>query len=197
MREQINRASHFVDELLRYGRPRELELRWVDPVAIADLALSTARQGLGGAAPDAKLERSAPPEALLVEADQAQLTQLLVILLENALLALADAPSRTLRTSVESRGDRVCVAVEDSGPGVPPELAGRLFQPFVTGRKREGPRPGTGLGLAIARGIAERHGGSLSVSRSALGGARFELELPRFQSVLALAQAAQVKEGTA
>ncbi|HZI11814.1 MAG TPA: ATP-binding protein, partial [Myxococcus sp.] len=73
---------------------------------------------------------------------------------------------------------------EDSGPGIPSELLPRLFQPFVTGRKREGPRPGTGLGLAIARGIIERHGGSIGAGRSeALGGALFEVEMPLVQPV--------------
>jgi signal transduction histidine kinase len=78
----------------------------------------------------------------------------------------------------------VRVVVEDNGPGIPDSIRERLFQPFVTGRGRESARPGTGLGLAIARGIAERHHGKLSAGRSELGGARFELELPRSQPVL-------------
>ncbi|MCP3100105.1 HAMP domain-containing histidine kinase [Myxococcus sp. K15C18031901] len=178
MREQIARASHFVDELLRYGRPRPLELRPVDVSATVALAWSTARQGLGELAPHVVFE--APEgEAPALEADQAQLIQVFVILLENALLALRDVPSPRLCVSCASGGEMLRVIVEDSGPGIPPELLSRLFQPFVTGRKREGPRPGTGLGLAIARGIVERHGGTLRASRSERwGGARFELALP-------------------
>ncbi|HEY0193306.1 MAG TPA: ATP-binding protein, partial [Kofleriaceae bacterium] len=68
------------------------------------------------------------------------------------------------------------------GPGVPAELADRLFQPFVTGRGRDHAHPGTGLGLATARGIAERHGGSLRHEPprgpAGQGGARFVLRLP-------------------
>jgi signal transduction histidine kinase len=187
MREQIDRASHFVDELLRYGRPRPLELRMIDLGATADLALSTARQGLGVDAPEVKVERAVPPEVAPVEADQAQISQLLVILFDNALLALATAPEKRLRVWAEARGERVVLGVDDSGPGIAPELLPRLFQPFVTGRKREGPRPGTGLGLAIARGITERHGGQIRAGASPLGGARFEVELPRHQAVLAAA----------
>ncbi|HEX4620090.1 MAG TPA: ATP-binding protein, partial [Myxococcaceae bacterium] len=187
MREQIERASHFVDELLRYGRPRPLELRMVDLGAIADLAFSTARQGLGSDAPAVELERASAQTAPLVEVDQAQISQLLVILFENALLALRDAPTRRLRVEIAPHADKVALAVEDSGPGIPPELLPRLFQPFVTGRKREGPRSGTGLGLAIARAIAERHGGTVAAGSSALGGARFDVELPRYQAVLAAA----------
>lgn len=188
MREQIDRASHFIDELLRYGRPRPLELRFVDLDATVDLAFSTARQGLGAAAPAVELEKVREGQPPLVEADQAQLSQLLVILFENALLALASAAQPRLRVTIRAAGSDVQLVAEDSGPGIPPELAPRLFQPFVTGRKREGPRPGTGLGLAIARGIAERHGGSIRAGRSdELGGARFEVQVPRTQAVLAVA----------
>jgi signal transduction histidine kinase len=102
--------------------------------------------------------------------------------LENALLALKEVPAARLQVRCERRGTHLLVRVEDSGAGIPPELLPRLFQPFVTGRKREGPRPGTGLGLAIARGIIERHGGNIRAGRSeALGGACFELELPLTQ----------------
>jgi signal transduction histidine kinase len=135
------------------------------------------------------VELSVPQELPLIEADQAQLTQLLVILIENALLALAQVEARKLRLGAKVVGERIQLTVEDSGPGVAPELMPRLFQPFVTGRTREGPRRGTGLGLAIARGIAERHGGTIRVETSPLGGAQFSVELPRLQAVLAAATA--------
>jgi signal transduction histidine kinase len=193
MREQIERAGHFVDELLRYGRPRPLELRLVDLAATADLALSTARQGLGAAAPAVEVDRAAAPETW-IEADQAQVTQLLVILFENALLALKDNPQRRLRVTLSPGEAGACLSVEDSGPGIAPELLPRLFQPFVTGRQRDGGRPGTGLGLAIARGIVERHGGSIRAGQSDLGGARFDVQLPRYRVVLAVAPERQ-REG--
>jgi signal transduction histidine kinase len=192
MREQIERAGHFVEELLRYGRPRPLELRMVDLDATVDLALSTARQGLGDAAPpDVEVARERAGEGALLEADQAQLSQVLVICLENALLALGGrSPPRRLKIASFIERDQARLTIEDSGPGIAAELAGRLFQPFVTGRGRDGPHPGTGLGLAIARGIVERHGGRISAGKSeALGGARFEITMPRIQSVLAAASA--------
>ena len=185
MREQIARASHFVDELLTYGRPRALEVRLLDADAVADLALSTAQQGLGAAAPQARIERVRTAGSPLIEADQAQLVQLLVVLIENALLALDGAPAPALRLATALDVSTLRIRVEDSGPGVPPELLPRLFQPFVTSRTREGPRRGTGLGLAIARGIALRHGGTITAGRSDLGGALFELTLPRVQPLLA------------
>jgi signal transduction histidine kinase len=65
------------------------------------------------------------------------------------------------------------VAVEDSGPGIPPERRDRLFEPFFTTKPG-----GTGLGLAVSRAIARAHGGELDAAGAAAGGARFALRLP-------------------
>jgi nitrogen-specific signal transduction histidine kinase len=64
------------------------------------------------------------------------------------------------------------VEVLDSGPGPPPEVAGRLFEPFVTGKPE-----GVGLGLAVARQVAEGHGGAVSWRREG-GRTCFRIELP-------------------
>jgi signal transduction histidine kinase len=185
MHEQIDRAVRFVEDLLRYGRPRPLELRLVDVRAIVELAVSTARDGLGPEAPqDVEWLRDAGAAAM-VEADQAQLLQVLVVLLENAALALHEAPVRRIRVRTRVQDGWLYAAVEDSGPGIAEELLPRVFEPFVTGRKREGRRPGTGLGLAIARRIVERHGGTIGAGRSELGGARFDLRIPQYQKIYA------------
>jgi signal transduction histidine kinase len=189
IREQLNRAGRFIDDLLRYGRPRPLEPRMIDLEATIALAVSTARDGLGLPVPgDLKVE-IACSSATLLEADQAQLSQALVVLIDNALLAVIEAETKVLRLVCQSEKNLVKISVEDSGPGISPELAPQLFQPFVTGRKRQGARPGTGLGLAIVRGIVERHGGRVAADRSPLGGARFVIELPRYQAVLTAAAA--------
>ena len=78
-----------------------------------------------------------------------------------------------VRLSTARVDGRVELVVEDDGPGVPPELVDRIFEPFYT--TRDG---GTGLGLFISYGIVERHGGTLAVDRGPLGGARFRLTLP-------------------
>ena len=185
MREQIVRAERFVDDLLAYGRPRPLELRDVDLGALAGLAHSTSRQALAAAAPDhdLQLRLELEPEELSLEADQSQLLQLLVVLLDNA--ALAGCAELRLRGRQE--GDQIHVAVEDDGPGIPDEILETAFEPFVT-RGRGAGRQGTGLGLAIARGIVQRHGGEITADRSPdLGGARFRIRLPRDQRVLGAA----------
>jgi signal transduction histidine kinase len=195
MRQQIERASEFLDELLAYGRPRKLELRMVDLSDIIELAFSAASQALGQAIEgvgDVELAIELDEATTVIEADQAQLNQVFVILFENAILAIdepaIEEPAAHIRVSGHRDADTLHLLVEDGGPGLPPELEARLFEPFVTGRKRDGRRTGTGLGLAIARRIVERHGGTITAGRSEnMGGAKFELALPRHQHVLAAA----------
>jgi signal transduction histidine kinase len=80
-----------------------------------------------------------------------------------------------VRADCTVKGSDVWFVVEDDGPGVPVSDRRRIFEPFVTNRQKGG----TGLGLAIVATIANEHGGSVAVSESALGGARFALVLPR------------------
>ncbi len=183
MEEQIERASTFLDDLLAYGRPRALELRTVNLRDTVALAFSTARQAVDASAREL---RNDVDDDVLVEVDQAQISQVLVVIFENAILATGPADS-IRATGGRSSGDRVTLAIEDDGPGVPSELEANLFDPFVTGRKRSETRRGTGLGLAIARGIVERHGGTIGHERAHSGGARFTIELPRVQPVLGAA----------
>ncbi|MBD3837229.1 ATP-binding protein, partial [Brevundimonas sp.] len=71
--------------------------------------------------------------------------------------------------------DGVCVVrIADDGPGIPPRLAARLFEPFVSSKQSEG----TGLGLTISRELAALHGGDLRLVEAAEVGAVFELRLP-------------------
>lgn len=79
-----------------------------------------------------------------------------------------------VRIGVERGAGRLTILVSDNGPGVAPELADTLFEPFVTSRAE-----GTGLGLAIARELAQAHGGSLSLRRGGTVGAVFALDLPQ------------------
>jgi signal transduction histidine kinase len=109
-----------------------------------------------------------------------ELQQVLVNLLVNALHAMPGGGTLTLRTADVGEGEEAAVAitVQDSGPGLAPELLGQLFQPFVTRRKE-----GTGLGLWISRQIVERYGGALDAANAppqdngAPGGAVFTVTL--------------------
>jgi signal transduction histidine kinase len=93
-------------------------------------------------------------------------------LVTNAIDAIG--PSGTIELSVAvERNAEVVIVVRDDGPGIPPELTARVFDPYVTTKTA-----GTGLGLAIARQTVEAHDGSISVGRAVLGGAEFVIRLP-------------------
>jgi signal transduction histidine kinase len=77
-----------------------------------------------------------------------------------------------IRVTAREAGDCALIEVEDSGPGIPPEISGRLFEPFVTARKKDG----LGLGLAFSRRTVRDHGGDMWIEPA--GGARFLICLP-------------------
>jgi len=77
-----------------------------------------------------------------------------------------------VRISAERRENDCLLAVEDSGPGIPKDLRGKIFEPFVSFRSN-----GTGLGLALVREIVEAHGGTIVCTQGTIG-ARFEMRLP-------------------
>jgi signal transduction histidine kinase len=98
-----------------------------------------------------------------------RLRQVFVNLLANA----AQAGARRIEVRGVARDGTAAVEIRDDGPGVAPELAERIFDPFTSGR-----RDGTGLGLAVSRRIVERHGGELRLVAEARPGATFVLRIP-------------------
>ncbi len=114
--------------------------------------------------------------SVVVEADEDRLTQVLLILVDNA---IEHSPSGGIITlGLALPGGRVSVSVSDQGPGVPAADRDRIFEPFarLPGARRSA--SGSGLGLAIARQLVSRHDGDLGVEDAPGGGARFVLRLP-------------------
>ncbi len=122
-----------------------------------------------------RLRVDAPPVPS-VTADRIQIEQVLVNLVRNAIEAGAALPTgkATVRIMLASRGEEVEVAVEDQGPGIPPEAAASLFEPFETSKAN-----GMGLGLWLSRELVEGNGGRLWYDPGRKGGARFVFRLPR------------------
>jgi len=108
-----------------------------------------------------------------VNADGGQLQQALIALATNGIDAMPDGGKLIFRAF--SKGNRVCVEVEDSGTGIPPENVSKIFEPFFT-TKEVG--KGTGLGLAVCYGIVSEHGGRLSVRSNVGKGTTFSITLP-------------------
>jgi signal transduction histidine kinase len=165
--DETLRAKEIVDGLLDLSRPLPAAAEEVDLRALSDDVVSR----LG----DAKLL-----DGVAVRVDGAarapghreKLRQVLVNLVRNA--AEAAGTGGSVAVELAERDGSAEVAVEDSGPGIPPERRDRLFEPFFTTKPR-----GTGLGLAVSRAIARAHGGDLDAGVARAGGARFALRLPR------------------
>ncbi len=107
----------------------------------------------------------------LVLADKVQIQQVVLNLVRNAVDAMIDAKSQRRELGIAIRpgaGNMAQVTVADTGPGIDPEVAERLFQPFITTK-----RTGMGVGLSISRTIIEAHGGHIWAGASDGGGALF------------------------
>ena len=103
-----------------------------------------------------------------------EIRQVLANLLLNASDAVArQTAKRLVRISAVHKGRWVWIKVEDSGPGIAPEMREKIFQPLFTTRPE-----GTGMGLAICRRVIAAHGGNIKAGRGRGGGARFEFSLP-------------------
>ncbi len=167
------RASRIVRNLLVFAGSGRLNMRLVNLNAVVTRVFRLRARSLkaAGVAVVRQLEADLP----LVRADGLLLQQAILNLVINAEQAMAGPGRMTIRSFLEPASDSVRLEVEDSGPGVAPELRGRLFEPFFT-TKDVG--KGTGLGLSIAFGIVQAHGGTLDADNHAGGGARFVLSLP-------------------
>ncbi len=108
----------------------------------------------------------------LVLADKVQIQQVLLNLIRNAIEAMQNCARRelTLSTKLVQDGTMLMISVADTGPGIAPEIASRLFEPFVTTKPH-----GMGVGLSISRTIVEAHGGRISAENDPGGGTVFRL----------------------
>jgi two-component system sensor kinase FixL len=113
------------------------------------------------------------PDADLVLVDRVQIQQVLLNLIRNSVDAMAGLPRRDLTISTRTAGEETIeISVTDTGPGIAPEIADQLFQPFITTK-----RTGMGVGLSISRTIVDAHGGRLWVEPNPDGGTIFRFTL--------------------
>jgi signal transduction histidine kinase len=172
---QIERISRTIHALLDTVRIQPLALR---PTAIVEcmdaflplLRHAARRRGVS-------LETAIPDGLPPVLADPAQVQQVLINLVLNALDATAEGGEVVVAAKLSQREDRsgIAVTVSDTGSGIAPGLLARVFEPFFTLKPRG---EGTGLGLAICRDIVRVHGGEIDVCSELGSGATFTFWLP-------------------
>ncbi len=183
----VDRIDTIVRDVLRFARDTSVQPRCVTVAELVEQALESCRATL------AETEVSVVTEAvagdpLRVDVDPTLMVQAIANVIRNAAEAMAETPNggRTVHVRVEhsmrrlpsgERGDRIVIGVEDSGPGIAPDVLERMFNTFFTTRPT-----GTGLGLAIVHRIVEAHDGHVVVSNRDEGGAAVELCVPPMTS---------------
>lgn len=167
----LDRAVALATNTLRFGRADELppQRRRVALVPILAEAIESARASIAGK--PVMFEQMAD-ETLEIDADPDQLHRILLNLLRNAAEAVGD--DGHVRVTAARKLGGIVIDIADDGPGIPQELAARLFQPFAS-TARAG---GTGLGLAISRELARAHGGDVKLIETGPGGSRFRIDIP-------------------
>jgi signal transduction histidine kinase len=172
IRDETDALSRIVSTFLDFARPVQLAVAPVDLRALIDRAVDELRDEavrLGG-----RIEVVGDWQP--VAGDDAWLRQAFMNLVRNAIEATRAAkqpPVIVIRGGTEPATGLQHVAVDDNGPGIPDDIAGRLFQPFFTTKAQ-----GTGLGLALVQKIIVMHKGRIGTATRPEGGARFVVSLP-------------------
>jgi two-component system sensor kinase FixL len=173
MAAQTARAGDILNRLREFLHRGEIE---ANPTSVAELANEVAEFAKTDVTEHGiRLRLEIAPGLPPVRADRIHIQQVLMNLVRNAVDAISEYPEgeRVITIAASRRGDRVEFDVHDTGPGIDPGIAARLFQPFTTTKDR-----GMGLGLSISRTIVQAHGGQLRYVQCEKPGATFRFDLP-------------------
>ena len=170
---ESRRCGDLVKNLLTFSRttPMNLQPANLNQVVERSLRLVQHQLDLAGIQVQPQLDPDLPP----VVCDAAQIEQVILALVMNALDALPQGGNLWLSTSFGHEPNCARIVVRDDGSGIPPEILSRIFEPFLT-TKETG--RGVGLGLAISHSILERHNGNIEVQSEEGRGTTFTVTLP-------------------
>lgn len=188
--EEIRRMERSIQHFLDFARPPLLQITRVDLQSTVEQTVDLVSQR--AEQQGVEIIDVFPSDSIEIEADADQIRQVLLNLLLNAIDALGEGGRidiQVSRASSPKMDDRdpssaseswVSISVRDNGPGLSPEVMGRVFEPFVSTKET-----GTGLGLSICRRIVEVHKGFIRAANHPAGGAVFSIFLPVPESATA------------
>lgn len=162
--KSVARISHQIEDVLDYVRESPLQLREISFKELLDSILNSIKK------PDT-IRIVRPENDTVIVCDPKKIEVVLVNLVINSIQAMKDVGEIRLRLT-EQKGSNL-IDIEDSGPGIPEDKIGRIFEPLFTTKQT-----GTGLGLASCKNIVEQHGGKITVSNNPT---RFTIKLPKKQ----------------
>lgn len=169
---QAARAGDVIRRLREFVATGENERHVESLSKVIEESLALALIGVRGG--DIRVQTVRDYAADTVFADKVQIQQVMINLIRNAIQAMAGTPRRELTISTQTGEDgEAIVRVADSGPGIEPAMAERLFEPFTTTKKT-----GMGVGRSICRTIIDAHGGRIWVEDTLGGGATFAFTIP-------------------
>ncbi len=181
---ETKRCNEIISNLMQFSRQEKGEYEQISVNEVVNKSMAIVDHQLS--LKNVRLESELADDIPQITGNANQLQQVLMNLMINAQHAIGDdGGTVTLATFVKD--ESLILTVSDTGPGMTPEVAAQIFQPFFT-TKPAG--QGTGLGLSVTYGIIKDHGGEISVERAATGGAKFVIELPlKAESSVELEQA--------
>jgi two-component system, LuxR family, sensor kinase FixL len=170
--EQALRASEIARSLRQFLTRDEKERRIELLPSMIEEASALALSSIAPLAVDLRFEFDDSARCVLV--NRVQIQQVIINLIRNAFEAMAEQVSREVTLATRALGDGMIeIAVADTGPGLPSDIASRLFEPFISTK-----HDGMGLGLSISRSIVEAHEGQLTAGPNPRGGTIFRFTLP-------------------
>lgn len=170
---ESRRCGDLVKNLLSFSRTSPMNVEAADINAVVDRCVRLVRHQME--MNGIQLELALADELPLIQCDAAQIEQVVLALVMNAIDAMPRGGTLWLSTVPLAGGQGLQIKVRDDGAGIPADLLPQLFEPFLT-TKESG--HGVGLGLAISRGIVERHSGTIEAASELGKGTTFTVTLP-------------------
>ena len=170
MRETV-RCKSIIQELLEFSRDREPQKEWINVNTVIEKALRILENEfhLHHIGIETRLSDQVQ-ETLL---DENQVEQVFINLLLNAVQAIGEKGSITVKSHMDHERKCAVIEIADTGSGIPAENIAKIFEPFFSTKPK-----GTGLGLAVSYGIVKNHGGDINAFSNPGESTRFVLEFP-------------------